>query len=329
MPRGWSIDNCSAIARCKDRCKNGFTAPSSGAKSWSRLRCGSSSSPWYSGWSRMMSIAVRSRPSSGARAQYLRQVSKKKRRASARVGLNMGRGGFRLGLELAQVTNQAGRARGTRSLANVAPMQDEPVVRVAAEFLGHEFQQALFHLDHVGSGRDAGAIGDAEDVRIHRDRVLAERGIQNDVRGFAPDSGEAFEIVPVRWHFATEFFQQQRAGCEDIFGFRAVQADTLYVRRQSGFAEREDGLRRARRSKQPGGGKVHAPVGGLRRQDDRDQQFERRLVDEFGRRRRIGGAKAPENFRALVRVHGLLNRARRARACSMAACTSALLRARS
>ena len=50
-------------------------------------------------------------------------------------------------------------------------------------------------------------------------------------------------------------------------------------------------------------GEIDAFVGGLRRQDDGDQQFERRAVDELAARLRRGRAQPAEDLDTFGRVH--------------------------
>ena len=65
---------------------------------------------------------------------------------------------------LAQIENDAVAATWVAGHTNVTAMQDQPVMRVVFEFVGHELQQFLLHFDDVPAGCDAGAIGDAEDM---------------------------------------------------------------------------------------------------------------------------------------------------------------------
>ena len=64
------------------------------------------------------------------------------------------------------------------------------MVSVAAEELGHDFLELGFDLVDVLAGCEAGAVADAEDVSVDGEGFLAERGIENDVRGLAADAGE-------------------------------------------------------------------------------------------------------------------------------------------
>ena len=70
---------------------------------------------------------------------------------------------------------------------------------------------------------------------------------------------------------------------------------------ESVLAEREDRRRRIGDGEQPARGLVDADVGRLRGQDHRDQQFEWRGVDQFGRRLRVELRKPGEQFADFVR----------------------------
>src|SRR5207247_9116580 len=81
---------------------------------------------------------------------------------------------FGLRPEFAQVADQAGRAGGLACQADVAPVQDQPMVRVLQVFRRGEFEQPLLDLERILARSDAGAVGDAKDVRVDRHRRLAE-----------------------------------------------------------------------------------------------------------------------------------------------------------
>ena len=46
--------------------------------------------------------------------------------------------------------------------------------------------------------REAGAVGDPEDVGVDREGLLAERGVEHDVGGLAADPGQRLELVASR-----------------------------------------------------------------------------------------------------------------------------------
>src|SRR3954471_11324383 len=96
----------------------------------------------------MIATAIRSRSVSGASARYLAQASARKRRASSREGVNMRALGG-LAAEFAQVVDDALAALRRARDADVAAVQDQPVMRVLPEFLRHELQQLALDLVDV------------------------------------------------------------------------------------------------------------------------------------------------------------------------------------
>jgi hypothetical protein len=66
---------------------------------------------------------------------------------------------------------------------------------VPPEGLGHDLLQLRFDLIDVLAGGEAGAVADAEDVRVDREGFLAERGIEDDVGGFAPDTWKRLQFL--------------------------------------------------------------------------------------------------------------------------------------
>ena len=67
-------------------------------------------------------------------------------------------------------------------------------MRVAAEGLRNDLLQLKLHLDRVLARGDAGAVHDAKDVRVDRKGLLAERGVEDDVRRLPPDAGQLLEL---------------------------------------------------------------------------------------------------------------------------------------
>lgn len=113
--------------------------------------------------------------------------------------------------------------------AGVAAVQDEPVMGVLFEFIGHEFKQSFFYLIDVFAGRDRGAVRDPEDMGVHRDGRLAKGGIQDHIGRLAADAGQALQRLARSRHPAVVPFQQQAATGDDVFCLVVVQADGLDV----------------------------------------------------------------------------------------------------
>jgi hypothetical protein len=73
-------------------------------------------------------------------------------------------------------------------------VQNQPVVRVAAEGPGHNLLQLQLDLQRVLARCEPGAISDAEDVRVDRERLFSESRVQNDVGGLAPNAGKLLQL---------------------------------------------------------------------------------------------------------------------------------------
>jgi hypothetical protein len=67
-------------------------------------------------------------------------------------------------------------------------VQNQPVVRVAAEGLRDDLLKLGLNLVDILAGRESGAVADAEDVGVDREGFLAERGVEDDVGGLAADA---------------------------------------------------------------------------------------------------------------------------------------------
>ena len=145
----------------------------------------------------------------------------------------------------ADVPDRALRAPGLARHADVAPVQDQPVMRVCAELLGHDLDEAVLDFAHVAPGREPGAVRDAEDVRVDGDRRLAEGGVHHDVCGLAADAGQRLERRALARHFAAVPLEDHPRRREDVLRLHAPQADRADVAGKPGLAERDNRLRRA------------------------------------------------------------------------------------
>src|SRR5450432_3194587 len=134
---------------------------------------------------------------SGCCARRLAQASIRNALASSRDGLNtMASAAKRterrnrhrrtgLAAELAQVTDRAlGAFRPARD-ARIAAVQDQPMMRILLELVGHEFFEAPLDFIDILAGPQSGTIGDAKNVRVDGNRRMAERRVQHHVRRLA------------------------------------------------------------------------------------------------------------------------------------------------
>ncbi len=182
-------------------------------------------------------------------------------------------------------------------------MQNQPMVRVEQEFFGDEFHQFVFHFADVFAGREFGAVGHAENVRVHGHYRLPECGVEHDVGGFAPHAGQGFQLFARVGDFAAVLLHQDFAGFDDVLGFGFVKPDGACVLHNAVQSEVEHGLRRIGHGKEFGGGFVHAHVGGLCGQQNGNQEFERGAELQFGGGVRVGFAPTFKHFGADVLVH--------------------------
>src|SRR5512143_3780262 len=84
------------------------------------------------------------------------------------------RGRRRLGPVVAPARDRALPAPGQAGHADVAPVQDEPVVRVLPVGGRHALHQLLLHFQRGLARGEPGAVADAEDMRVHGHGLFAE-----------------------------------------------------------------------------------------------------------------------------------------------------------
>src|SRR5262245_34605852 len=101
-------------------------------------------------------------PTSGSPARYLRHAPKNISRTWSRDGSNIPG----LTFEFALVADDALRAAGLAREADIAAVQDQPVVRIHQVLGRRELEQLLFHFQRVLARREPGAVGDAENVCV-------------------------------------------------------------------------------------------------------------------------------------------------------------------
>src|SRR5690606_29266959 len=110
-------------------------------------------------------------------------------------------------LVFTKVLDAALRALGRASHADVAPMQDQPVMGVEQERCRNDFFKLAFDFDYVFTGGDPGAVGNAKDMRINRDRGMPECRVEHHVRRFPSYAGQGLKRFPVFGNPAAVLFQ--------------------------------------------------------------------------------------------------------------------------
>src|SRR6185437_13045619 len=100
--------------------------------------------------------------------------------------------------------------------ADVAAVQDQPVVRMNEKFAGHAAKQRGLDLERGGASGQAGSIGDAKDMRVDGQRRFAERDVQDDVGGLASDARQRLQRFTRSRYLAVVLLDEDAAGGEKI-----------------------------------------------------------------------------------------------------------------
>jgi hypothetical protein len=170
------------------------------------------------------------------------------------------------------------------------------MVGVAAEGLRHDFLELGFDLVDILAGREAGPVADPEDVGVDRERLLAPGGVEHDVGGLAADAGQRFELAARARDLAAMLFDQRVAERDDVLRLGVEQADGPDRIAQRILPEIDHLPRAPDPLEQRARRDVDADVGGLRRQDHRDQQLIGVGELELGGRRGVGLGQPAEEF---------------------------------
>ena len=80
------------------------------------------------------------------------------------------------------------RTIGLARLADIAAMQDQPMVGVLEKALGDAAQQLFLDCKRCFARRQASAVADPEDMRVHGDGWMAKGCIEDNVCGLAANA---------------------------------------------------------------------------------------------------------------------------------------------
>eukprot|EP01133_Synstelium_polycarpum_P024148 gene24148-28974_t len=103
---------------------------------------------------------------------------------------------------LADIGNDAGRAFGLAGLADIAAMQDQPVMGVIEIFRRNDLHQFGFHLIRCLARREAKLVADAEYMRVDGHRRLPESHAEHHIGGLAADTGKLDKLIAIIRHLA-------------------------------------------------------------------------------------------------------------------------------
>src|SRR3954451_16124813 len=207
----------------------------------------------------------------------------------------------RLSRPLAEVGNHAPLAQRTPRDADVAPVQDQPVMGMKPVFRWHHLIELHLDLKRCLARCHAGPVAHAEDVGVDGNRRLTEGNVEYDVRGLAADAGQRLQRLARARDLAGMLLHQLLRQGHDVLRLGAKETDGLHQLPHALLAQCRHLLRGVGRRKQRGCGLVDPGVGRLRREHHGHQQGERIDVLELAFGLGHGGLEATERFRDLRR----------------------------
>ena len=184
------------------------------------------------------------------------------------------------------------------------------MVRVTAKGLGDDSFELGLDLVDIPARRQTGAVADSKDVGIDGERLLAEGGVEHDVRGLPPDPGKRLQFLARARHLAAVPVHQRLAQRDDVPRLGVEQADRLDRVAQRAFAEIHHLLRFLDARKQRTASDIDARVGRLRRKHHRDEQLVRVFGLQLGRGRRVRLREPAEELENLLSLQALVSGAR-------------------
>ena len=191
-------------------------------------------------------------------------------------------GGFRCAVAAAasSACRRTDRRPGSASIRACAPCRHSgragsaSGARGARNGAGVTFSSFSSTASGVLPRRQAGAVADAEDVRVDRDRLRAERDVHHHVGGLAADAGQRLQRVAVGRHLAAMLGDQRAADRAMTFFALVLNRPIVLMcslqRRPRRARPSAAGVSTSANSAR--GRLVDADVGRLRRQRDRDEQ---------------------------------------------------------
>jgi hypothetical protein len=184
-------------------------------------------------------------------------------------------------------------------------VQDQPVVRVAAEGLRDDLFELRLDLIDCLAGRKAGAITDPEHVRVDRKGFLAESSVKDNICSFAADSRQRSKLFASTGHLAAVPADQRLTQRDDVLGLGVEQTDGLDRCPQSVLAELDHLFRRLDALEERAGRDVDTGIGRLSGEHHRDEQSVGVVILELGRRRRVRLGQTAEELENLLALHRL------------------------
>ena len=174
-------------------------------------------------------------------------------------------------------------AFGFACLADVATVEQQPMVGARDEFVGEMLGEFLFDSKWSrGLFVDKSeAMGHAEDVGIDSKGGFVPDDSLNDIGSLSAHARQTYEVVEVVGHFAAEVLHEHLRHAHEVGGFGVGIRHTLDVFIDDFGRRCGHDLRRRKVCKERRRHEIDTTVGALCRQDDRTEQLKRILILQF------------------------------------------------
>src|SRR6266403_366255 len=128
---------------------------------------------------------------------------------------------------LTEIGDQALLAQRPTRQTDIAPVQDQPVMRMA--FVFRRYYAIELHLDLQWrlAGCDAGSIADTEDMGIDGNRRLTKGDIEHDICGLAADARQRLQRLARAGNLPVMLLHDPLRQPDEILGFGAEETDGL------------------------------------------------------------------------------------------------------
>src|SRR3546814_8063685 len=120
-----------------------------------------------------------------------------------------------LWFERAEIGNDASPALGTARLADIAAVEDQPVVGVTAIGAGRDPLERILDLARGPAAGEPGAVGNAKDMGVDRDGFLAKGDVHDDISSLASDAGQSFKRLAAARHLSAILVDENARQGED------------------------------------------------------------------------------------------------------------------
>jgi uncharacterized membrane protein len=197
---------------------------------------------------------------------------------------------------LAEIGDQALFAKRPPRQADIAPVQNKPVVCMTLVFGRHRLLELAFDFERRLADGQPGTVSDPEDVRVDRNRRLAKGDIENHIGRFAADAGQCFKRFTGARNRSAVLLDELPGQGDDVLCLGAEQADRLDHALQALFTERQHLFRGVGDCKQGWRRLIHAGISRLRGQHHGNKKGKRIDVLKLAFGHRGAGLEAPERF---------------------------------